>query len=252
MRLQFLLLGSIFVTVQVVVGQTTYTRRDGGLTVVEKGKDSFGNSTTEVRRYANSQDHFQGEYATELALAQMAIQIAIDAAPHVEQTLGDLSEKAKAECKNAIGAVPDLRQSWEGMSAKAKVEYENAIGEIANVGQSREKTSVKPEQGSVAVLDPIKPFVQFPLVSHVGFNTVAEKAGLRGGDFIISYDGHYLGWANETNNPLLYKIERTKPSPSTTCEIIIFRNGTCVTAQVPPGVPLGVAMTQGPLTNQVR
>jgi len=107
-----MLVTSAILTIQSLTAQAVYHRGDGGVTVVEQGQNILGQRTTDVRRYDNQSDYVQGEYATELALAQIALQVAVEAAPHVEKAWTDFKR--------------DFKAGWEAEEQKRKKQQQEA------------------------------------------------------------------------------------------------------------------------------
>lgn len=100
-KIRFVAFAAITVALlQAASAQAVYQRGDGGVTVVEQGQNIFGQRTTEVRRYDDQADYVQGEYAAELAIAQIALQLAVEAAPHVEEWWSDFKAGWNNEPKN--------------------------------------------------------------------------------------------------------------------------------------------------------
>ncbi len=185
------------VTPLVAEAQTVYQRQDGGVTVVEQGKNVLGQQTTEVRRYNNQSDYVAGEYATEIALAQIALQIAVDAAPHVEKAWNDFKRDFQAGMNDAQKGKP-------------------------------------------------KPAPMFPLVKAVDAGSLAQKIGIKAGDYLLYYNDNSLGWATTWNNPLKFKIDQAREAGGDgSCELVILRGATKYVSKVPRGAYIGVSLGEG-------
>lgn len=94
---------------------------------------------------------------------------------------------------------------------------------------------------------PVPPTPKYPIVTSVKENSLAAQAKIAVGDYILSYNSNSLGWAESSNNPLLYKIEQAKQQGAKTAEVLIFRNGNYLRAIVPAGEMIGVTISEGEL-----
>ena len=90
----------------------------------------------------------------------------------------------------------------------------------------------------------------YPLVQSVQSGSIASRQGIKVGDYIIQYNGDGLGWANEQNNPLAFKINKARGRGGL-ATVHVFRKGGFFKKSgiyktvVPAGKPLGVGLSQG-------
>lgn len=148
---------AIILSSQLCPGQTTYYRADGGVTVVEQRSTLNGNQKTEVRRYKDQDQYVQGEFATEIFLAQFALVIISEASPYVTQTWSDFK----------VGLKGDFKGSFKDM----------LIVKFAGDKRRWFPLVTKVQDGSIASIAGVKPgdFIVFYNESHLGWATKANN-----------------------------------------------------------------------------
>lgn len=124
----------------------------------------------------------------------------------------------------AIEAAPYIQKAWTDFKADFKEGYNSANKEVK------------------------KEAPWFPLVASVSAGSIAEKAGFKQGDYITSYNGHHLGWATRSNNPLEFKVDQALQDGVKKCRIVVLREDeNNYYSDVPGGTKIGVSLIESPI-----